>query len=79
MMFLRLEQLRAKLASVPAFACDAETRKALLDAINELDDAMVQETRTNHYLRTLAPESPEYANEWLALFAGSTTCGELVQ
>lgn len=71
-MFNRLKELRDKLASIPAFQCDAETRRELVEAIDALDDAMVEEVRTNHYLRTLTPE-PDNRMELLAMFAGSAT------
>jgi len=76
-MFLKLKALRDQLASVPAFRVDAETRKALVEAIDELDDAMVADLRAERYARML-PEPTDLTPEYLAMFAGSATTGELV-
>lgn len=49
MMFARLRELREKLAAIPAFRVDAETRKEIVRAIDALDDAMVEAVRENRY------------------------------
>lgn len=49
MMFARLKELREKLAAIPAFRVDAETRKEIVKAIDALDDAMVEDVRENRY------------------------------
>lgn len=72
MMFEKLKRLREKLASVPAFACDPETRKTLVEAIDELDDAMVAEVRAMQYARNV-PAATDHTMELIALFAGSAT------
>lgn len=73
MMFERLKAVRDKLASVPAFACDPETRRELVQAIDELDDAMVMEVRAMQYARNLPAPTTDYTDELLAMFAGSAT------
>ena len=47
MMFTRLSELRAQLAAIPSVKVDAETRAAIVNAIDALDDAMVAEARAD--------------------------------
>ena len=61
-MFARLKELRDKLASIPAFAVDAETMVELVNAINELDDAMVMWVRAENHVRDLP--RPEYNEQY---------------
>lgn len=76
MMFTRLKALRDQLASVPSALCDAETRGAIVKAIDELDDAMVLDVRAQQLTRDRAPEretiDAAYASELLARFGAPT-------
>jgi hypothetical protein len=45
MQFTKLRALRDKLASIPSHLVDAETRRAIVCAIDELDEAMVKDQR----------------------------------
>lgn len=71
-MFTRLKALRDQLASVPSALCDAETRRAIVQAIDELDDAMVLDVRAQQLVRDRAAEretiDAAYAGELLARF-----------
>lgn len=82
MMFNRLKALRDKLASVPAFSCDAETRKELVAAIDELDDAMVMEIRGHEQARLNAAQRDrmhdEFVTEMLHRFGVAPTTRENV-
>lgn len=51
MMFTRLSELRAQLAAIPSVKVDAETRAAIVNAIDALDDAMVAEARAHEAAR----------------------------
>lgn len=72
MMFTRLKALRDQLASVPSALCDPEARRAIVKAIDELDDAMVLDVRAQHVTRERAAEretvNAAYAGELLARF-----------
>jgi hypothetical protein len=43
--FTKLRAVRDKLAAVPSHLVDADTRREIVAAINELDDAMVMSQR----------------------------------
>lgn len=78
MMFDALKKVRDTLAKIPVANLPADTLHALVEAIEELDDAMVATVRAERYARTL-PEPVDITPDYLAIFAGSaTTGGELV-
>lgn len=71
LMFTRLKALRDQLAAVPSSLCDAETRRQIVGAIDDLDDAMVMDTRAQEWARN-NPASAVHEDA-LALFAGTST------
>ena len=73
--FDKLKSVRGKLAAIPAHAVDAATRKEIVAALEDLDDAMVTDLRAERYARTL-PTPYDITTEYLAMFAGSATTGE---
>jgi hypothetical protein len=74
MQFTKLRALRDKLASIPSHLVDADTRREIVAAINELDDAMVKWVRAEHFAKTQHEAAPsfdiaDFANTQFALIA----------
>jgi hypothetical protein len=76
MMFEKLRALRDKLASVPAFSMNAAAQREIISAIDDLDDAMVQDIRLQTYTSTLPPfDAERFTEDFRASYFGSATVG----
>lgn len=70
MVFAKLSRVRALLASCSMVNTEPATHAALMDAINELDDALVMAARAHYAAQSsLAPDQMAR----LATFAGAAT------
>jgi hypothetical protein len=68
--FTKLRALREKLASIPSHLVDAETRASLVDAIRELDDAMVMDQRAADIARLTNNATVDMVDFYTHTFGG---------
>ncbi len=66
----RLRGIRATLAHVPAFAVGAQTRRAVIGAISELDEAIATEVRASEW----NAGHPESVDDFAERFALAGVC-----